>query len=125
MESLTKYYGVKIIVTEATEQNQPKFVFRKLDLVRVKGKKTGVALYELICTQEKLTPELVHELEKYHQALECYFQQKWDEAFMLFTVLHEEHPEAKIYSLYLDRVIVFKTSTLPNDWDGVYVHANK
>ena len=38
VEGLTKFYGVKIIVTEVTHANQPKFVFRKLDLVRVKGK---------------------------------------------------------------------------------------
>ena len=125
VESLTKFYGVKIIVTESTQNNQPKFVFRKLDLVRVKGKQKGVAIYEVICTQEKQVPELKQELEKYNRALEYYFQQKWDDAFTLITELEQAYPDKKIYHLYLNRINEFKKATPPADWDGVYVHATK
>ena len=39
VEGLTKFYGVNLMVTEATQKDQKKFIFRQLDRVRVKGKK--------------------------------------------------------------------------------------
>lgn len=125
VEGLTKFYGVDIIVAENTQRNQPRFVFRQLDRVRVKGKKLGIAIYEVICTQANLTPELKQELDDYHKALDYYFLQKWDDAFVLMTQLHQTHPEKKIYKLYLDRITEFKEHPLPEDWDGVYVHMSK
>lgn len=125
VESLTKYYGVKIIAAEGTQHNQSKFVFRKLDLVKVKGKQKGVAIYELICTSDKLTPELKQELEQYHQALDLYLQQKWDDAYMLMSQLHQTYPDKKIYHLYVDRINEFKKNQPAADWDGIYVHASK
>lgn len=125
VEGLTKYYGAKIIVTESTYNNQSKFVFRKLDVVRVKGKQQGIAIYEVLCTQDKLTAELENELEQYHQALDYYFQQKWDQAYTLMKTLHEAHPEKKIYHLYIERINEYKVKPPSQDWDGVYVHTTK
>lgn len=125
VESLTKFYGVKIIVTETTQDNQQKFVFRKLDLVRVKGKQKGVAIYEVIGTQDKLSSELSDELSKYHKGLDFYFAQQWDNAFELMTELKEKYPDRKIYQIYLDRINEFKVTPPPADWDGVYVHKSK
>lgn len=124
-EGLTKFYGVDIIVTESTQSNQPDFIFRKLDLVRVKGKKHGVAIYEAICKKIKSTPQLEAELSEYHQALAFYLKQQWDNALELMNKLHQAHPETKIYKLYIERVEQFKHNPPPADWDGVYVHTSK
>jgi adenylate cyclase len=125
VESLTKFYGVDIIVAENTKKNQSKFIFRKLDLVRVKGKQRGIAIYEVVCTTLKLTPELTQELASYHKALDFYFLQQWDEAERLMNPLHEAFPDKKIYRLYLERIEEFKKNPLPSDWNGVYVHVTK
>jgi adenylate cyclase len=125
VEGLTKFYGVDIIVTEATHQNQSRFVFRKLDQVRVKGKKQGIAIYEVICHEKEATPELQQELKVYHQALDFYFQQQWDNALTLLSTLKQRYPNKKIYSLYLERIEEFKSHPLPPDWDGIYVHTAK
>lgn len=125
VEGLTKFYGVDIIVTESVVANQTKFVFRKLDYVRVKGKKTAIAIYELICTTGALTPELTNELDHYHHGLEFYFAQRWDDAEIIMEELHQRFPEKTIYNLYLQRIKEFKNHPLPADWDGVYVHVTK
>jgi adenylate cyclase len=44
LEGLTKNYGVNIIVSESTKNGIPEFIFRELDLVRVKGKNEPVAI---------------------------------------------------------------------------------
>jgi len=124
-EGLSKFYGVDIIVTENTHQNQTKFAFRLLDKVRVKGKKLGVAIYEVICKLPEASPELIKELEEYHKAMDLYFLQKWDEALALMHQLHEKNPEKKIYHLYVDRIKEFKEHPPAADWDGVYVHTSK
>jgi adenylate cyclase len=49
LESLTKEYGVKIIISEFTyEIVKDSFICRELDKVNVKGKKDPVRIYELI-----------------------------------------------------------------------------
>ena len=125
VEGLTKFYGVKIMVTEATQKNQEKFIFRALDRVRVKGKKLGISIYEVIRHRLNAPPELVQEIKISEQALDLYFKQQWDEALQLFDSLHAAHPEVKLYKLYQERIHEFKQNPPPQDWDGVYVHTSK
>lgn len=125
IEGLTKFYGADIIVTENTQRDQTKFIFRKLDLVKVKGKQRGIAIYEVLGFVSQQTPALIEELDAYHQALSFYFEQKWDEAAAIFSDLHHKHAETKIYKIYLDRIAEFRQHPLPADWDGVYVHKTK
>ncbi|MDR3478397.1 MAG: adenylate/guanylate cyclase domain-containing protein [Gammaproteobacteria bacterium] len=125
VESLTKHYGVKIMVTEATQQDQSKFLFRQLDRVKVKGKKLGVSIYEVIGRQIDLSDEVKNEIALSDRALNYYFNQQWDDAETLFAELHTAHPTVKLYSLYLERIEGFKQNLPPSDWDGVFAHANK
>jgi adenylate cyclase len=125
VEGLTKYYGVKTIVTENTQRHQPLFVFRQLDRVRVKGKKAAIAIFELICRQSDASNELLKELEQSQQALNHYFQQEWQTAHDLFFQLQQSHPENKFYSLYLNRIAHFEKNPPPAGWDGVYEHTSK
>ncbi|HNN06971.1 MAG TPA: adenylate/guanylate cyclase domain-containing protein [Leptospiraceae bacterium] len=49
LESLTKYYKVKIIVSESVHSEiSDFFVFRELDTIKVKGKNEPIKIYELI-----------------------------------------------------------------------------
>jgi adenylate cyclase len=125
IESLTKFYGAHIMVGESTQRDQSDFVFRKLDRVKVKGKNRGIEIYEVLGRTMQLTPELAQELKQYHQGLDAYFAQKWDESYQIMNTLHEQHPDAKIYKLYLERIQQNKEHPLPADWDGVYVHLSK
>ena len=125
VESLTKLYGAKILVTEFTRQGQTKFVFRLLDRVRVKGKTKSVALYQLLCKQSALTEALRKEIELSEAALNLYFQQQWQQAQTAFTALNKTYPDVKLYSMYLERLAEFAQRPPPSDWDGVYTHLNK
>jgi len=49
LEGMNKVYGTVIIATESTQKLvQNDFLFRELDMVRVKGKERPVAIYELM-----------------------------------------------------------------------------
>ena len=125
VESLTKFYGVYVMVTENTVAGQKNFIFRKLDKVRVKGKQLGIDIYEIVCEKKTSSPELEQELDEYNHALNYYFAQQFSEAAGIFSLLAEKHPHTKIYKIYLERISVFNINPPPPDWDGVYTHATK
>jgi adenylate cyclase len=91
----------------------------------VKGRTRGIEIYEVIGYADKLTPELKVNLDRYHQALDAYFAQDWPFALSLMQALHEEDPHAKIYKIYIDRILEYMQNPLPTDWDGVYIHMAK
>jgi adenylate cyclase len=125
IEGLTKFYGVRIIITEATAENQEKFIIRQLDRVRVKGKEEGIGIYEVIGTKEELTSELNQELEASRLALNYYFERNWEKAKEIFAALNKKHPEEKLYSVYLERLARYEKNPPPEDWQGIYTHAEK
>jgi adenylate cyclase len=125
VEGLTKFYGVQIIVTENTFREQPRFIFRQLDRVRVKGKDTGIAIYEVIGRKNEMTPDILKELELSERALNFYFNRDWKNALDLFSELKLNYPNVKLYSIYLQRVSEFMNNPPALDWDGVYSHLAK
>lgn len=126
VESLTKYYDAKIIVTENTRKGQDKFVFRLLDRVRVKGKEIGVELYEVICRKAELTDVLEKELTLHHEAMQGYFNVDWQKAHELFSQLLKQYPDkSRLYTMYLGRIEHYMQTPPPADWGGIYEHKEK
>lgn len=125
LENLTKFYGVKIIASQSTCQGQNEFIFRLLDKVKVKGKTQGVEIYEVICQRAELADELQQELQISARALTYYFEQRWEESLDLFNKLTKEHPETKLYQIYISRIISYQENPPPKDWDGIFQHIEK
>ncbi len=125
LESLTKQYGVGILVTENIVRSAPGFVYREIDRVQVKGKHQGVAIFEPIGRQAEVGPETLKEVDRLHKALEAYRAQRWDEAENLLRNLSYASPESKLYKLYLERIAHFRQNPPPADWDGVFVFTTK
>lgn len=125
LESLTKYYDVNILVNNSTRKNQEEFLWRIIDKVAVKGRKKTVTIYEPLGFLNEMTQELIEEIERYHKALDSYYEQYWDKASSLFTQLQEAFPNTYLYKLYLERINKYKINPPLADWDGVFIHTNK
>jgi adenylate cyclase len=125
VESLTKQYGVNMMVTEYTQAAVPGLVSREIDLVRVKGKDTPVRLYEPVGFEGEVDGETVARLSQHLAALAMFREQKWDAARMAFQELHNADPERVIYKTYLARIEHFMEEPPGADWDGVYTHKEK
>src|SRR5690606_24027071 len=97
IEGLTKHYGVFIIVSEFTKEQAPDFVYRELDMVRVKGKDKPVTIFEPICEVGRQDQALEDELKSYDEALQAYRTQDWDAAEKRFNNLHQLHPQRTLY----------------------------
>ena len=77
LEGLTKNYGVDIIVSEATMAAAPGFLYRELDLVRVKGKEEAIAIYEPVGIIDAVSSAQCDEVKQVTAALAAYRGQQW------------------------------------------------
>jgi adenylate cyclase len=125
LEGLTKNYGVEIIVSETTKAAVPEFVYRELDIVKVKGKDKPIGIYEPVALEEEITDEELTELDLSANAIMAYRNQEWLSAQNLFQELCGSAPNRKLYSIYLERIDDFIKYPPPTDWDGVFVHTTK
>lgn len=119
LEGITKQYGVPIVISEYVKnQISDKFIFRYLDKVRVKGKKNGIEIYELVgLLNNNETKELIFLFEK---GIKLYQEQKWDDALSFFENLLNQYPDDKPTKLYLKRCLELKNNLPDSDWDGIY-----
>lgn len=125
LESLTKNYGVDIMVSEFTSARVPDFAYRELDRVRVKGKDKPVRIYEPMGPEQELKPGDRDELALYNEALKLYRLQQWAPAREALVRLQQLAPARTLYALYLERIEHFERQPPPADWDGTYTFLTK
>jgi adenylate cyclase len=125
LESLTKTYGVDMIVSESTREAVPEYAYRELDRVRVKGKTKPIAIYEPLCRIDQLDAQWKKELKLLHDTMRLYRTQQWDMAELNFVNLQRGSRSPALYEMYAQRVAEFRLAPPPPDWDGVYDHKSK
>ncbi len=128
IESLTKYYGVDILVSSNTCKDivARGIICRKIDRIKVKGKLTAVEIYQPIGFEAELSDEIKANIELHEEAMGYYFSGRWHEAKALFIRLKQStHISVIIYSIYLERVTTLIGNVDVNDWDGVHSHETK
>jgi len=125
LESLTKQYGVHIIVSEFTKAAVSGLVCRELDQVRVKGKDLPVRMFEPLGFEAEVTPADLALLARYDEALALYRGQKFAAAQKAFESLTVEEPERLINKIYLERIAHFLAEPPGPQWDGVFTHQTK
>ena len=120
LEGLTKNYGVNIIVSETTKNNISEYLFRELDLVRVKGKSEPVAIFEPVGHINDVDKRVTSELTSYKQALRGFRAQNWDKAELDFFNLNRADPNRLLYQVYLERIALYRKEPPGTDWDGAF-----
>ena len=125
LESITKFYGVKLLIGEDTHDHVEGFLCRLVDKVQVKGKEQPIRIYEPLCLDKDASPELRELVDAYHQAHDFYLQQQWDQAEQCFRELAQRDTGRLLYSVYLERIENLRTQNLTGDWDGTFRHTAK
>ena len=124
LESLTKTYNAKILISENTYlEVKNEFITREVDNVRVKGKNRAVKIYELIARGN--THADMSFFEAYHQQLEKFYSKKFDEAEKGFADLLKLKPDDFLTQMYLERSTYCKENSVPEAWDGVFERRRK
>ena len=125
LEGLTKNYGVDIIVSDATANVATEFLYRELDLVKVKGKNNSCVILEPLGVINHISNDIIESLEIYKNALKLYRDRKWDEAKNEFETLFNTQPTSILYKLYITRCDEMKNNPPNKDWDGSYTFTSK
>jgi adenylate cyclase len=127
LESATKFYGAKILISEATRADlrQPALL-REIDRLRVQGKHEPVAIYEAMDhLTETVFPNLTATVERYAQGIQLYRAREFKDALGCFKEALTLHPGDKPSRIYVERSEHFLEMPPPADWDGVWTMTSK
>ena len=125
LEGLTKYYGVTILVSQATKSQCTGIIFQEIDTVRVKGKQQGLTIYQPLGLLSDFSKTELVQVQQFEQVLKHYKQQNWQMALALLTSLIE-HSSATVYQkIYLERLRAQQGNVFDEDWDGIFTHNQK
>lgn len=129
LESLTKHYGVNLMISEFTHaklgEKRKEFRLRPLDLVQVKGKSKAVKIFEVIpswspwAKEEKLLEAFTHAYET------LYLGRRFDEALAAFAGVLQQIPGDKTTLRLRESAETFLRTPAPADWDGVTIFDTK
>jgi adenylate cyclase len=122
LEGLNKAYGTRIIVSQSIrDEALEDFEFRLLDLVAVKGKNNGIAVYELLGEASSITQKQKDQVSIYEEAFELYLARKFGDSLDLLKTIPEDPPAQALSK----RCLLF-IETPPNpSWLGVHIAFEK
>jgi len=122
VESLTKYYGTNILLTDESLQRIPKqegHLIRYLGKVQVIGKQKALGLYECFNGDEPAQQQQKQEsLPKFQEAVAAYFRQDFLEAVRAFEGLLQQYPEDGAARFFLDEARRLAQEGVPKGWTG-------
>ncbi|MDR1289170.1 MAG: hypothetical protein LBJ77_02145 [Holosporales bacterium] len=124
LEGANKYYGTKILASEDIETaSRGRILFRVVDKIAVKGRNTGITVFEPLCSLGDVGGEKYYSLidlcAKSRDAFGLYQDKRFAEAIELYEAILKifpwvqgsVEPILKNCKRYIDNV--------PDDWDGI------
>jgi adenylate cyclase len=132
LEGLNKEYGTNILANESTyaATKDTGFVFRELDIIRVKGKLEPVTIYELHGRLSDLQldtgfPDVQKRFQQFAEARALYRRREWLEAQHAFQSILDRWPDDGPSRLYWKRCQEYLFDEPPTGWDGVFTMTHK
>jgi adenylate cyclase len=130
LEGQTKEYGFPIIVGSKTAlAAKDKFAILELDFIMVKGKKEPEVIYAICGREDVAQSESFQRLRNLTiEMLACYRNRDWDgalEAIARGRKSDEVHALGYLFNLYEARIVNYKKTPPPDDWNGAYALLTK
>jgi adenylate cyclase len=120
LESANKEYGTHVVLGASTHaQVKDAVVARELDLVRVKGKREPVQIFELL-TLAPAPPVLAEFVARFEWGISAYKAQRWDEAIARFREADRLRGGDPPSGKYVERCEAMRREPPGPEWDGVF-----
>ena len=120
IESITKYYGSSLLISENifhTIENKDFYKIRFIDKITVKGKNIPVGIYEIYNSDSQEIIELKDTTKDiYENALNYFYEENFSEANKLLTEVLNHFPLDKPAQLLKERTV---------EWLDYSIHKNK
>ena len=123
LEGTNKIYGTRILASETVESKaHDKILFRVIDRVAVNGSRSGITIFEPLCSLQNANDMYYKMLElcsKSKEAFELYQDKNFKDALTLYTEISKTFPEkANSINVLIKRCEEFLKNP-PKDWDGI------
>ncbi len=122
LEGACKTYGVKVLLSEftlAALTHSPRV--REIDLMRAKGKKQPVAIYEGLDHHTAVTfPNMEQTVEHFARGLSAYRKREWTKSLACLDAALACNPADKPSQIYRKRCLHFLEQPPVEEWDGVW-----
>jgi adenylate cyclase len=125
LESLTRYYGVGIIIGDNTRSRVPDLVCREIDWVQVRGRGEVVTIFEPLGFAGEVPRDKLEELGQWGRALAAYRRRDWSAAQAILAALQRPHAPDRFYEFYAARIARLEAAPPPATWNGVTVFDQK
>ncbi len=124
LESLTRSYGVHIIVGQDSAAEAPDMALLEIDRVQVKGRAQPLAVYTLLgAVRDGAFEELAAAQARF---LAAYRTKAWATAGGELAACRALAPQLdELYDLFERRISDYMREPPPPDWDGVFVAVSK
>ena len=122
LEDANKFYGTSILIcSETYARLKERGPVREIDLIRVRGMETPVAIYEVIGHHnEESFPQREAALAAFAEGLSRYRRHEWKQAARCFRDALAANPKDGPSRIYLERCDIFGSTPPAPDWDGVW-----
>lgn len=122
LEGANKFYGTSILICDATWMAVKGHVAaREIDLIRVRGRDTPVAIHEALGHHsEDSFPHREEVLGAFAEGLMRYRQRDWIAAERAFAKALAANPQDGPSRIYLERCRIYRQTPPPASWDGVW-----
>jgi len=133
IESLTKYYGVNILLSgssfekiQASESDNPDFQLRYLGQVQVKGKHQATRLYECIDGDSiEIFSSKKDSMKNFEAALLEFHNQQFLAAANMLKQITNKTPNDKTAQLFLNKTEKLVSEGVNKNWNGIETMTKK
>ena len=121
LQNANKFYGTSVLICQPTAARLKRAVkIRELDLIRVRGIKTPVSIFEVLDYHTPSSfPHLDVVLPAFKEGLAHYHKQSWGRAAAFFSEALSAFPGDRPSRIYLERCETYLADPPPASWDGV------
>lgn len=124
IESLTKFYGLTIAVTQSTREGAPGLAYLEADHVRVKGRSEPVRVHALLGDETlAASADFQRLVQAQRDFLDAYRSGRFEQAQVLLAVVRDtSHGQIEgLCRMYEERIADLSRNPPGSEWDGVYV----
>ncbi len=120
VEGLNRIYGTELLATAAVrERAGSRYLWRLLDVVRVKGKKEAIDVYELLGRSGEVSAAVEQFARRYEAAFALFRERHFEESLGLLEDLAREHGDDLSVARLAQRARALREDPPGADWDAV------
>ncbi|MGA1867264.1 MAG: CHASE2 domain-containing protein [bacterium] len=119
IESLNKYLGTRVLVSDEIIHKLDDFLTREVGKFKLKGKKTLIVVHELLCRMHESDEKQRRACAVFAEALDAFRRQLWNEAIEKFHQTIEHLREDNPSQFYIKLCEQYEKETPQGPWEGV------